>query len=163
MRDTEKPKIYHPNFKKGSWMTNHKFLTIKISDALSGIKSFDAYIDGEWILMEYDLKRKQLSYDFRDKKLVGSKHIFKLVVSDHVGNTKNLQLYVLQKVSFISVRKFLFVVFLVPVVVFSQKTAIVKGFVTNKQNKPIENVTVSFDNTGTSTKKKMAIMRSEYL
>ena len=50
-------------------------------------------------------------------------------------------------------RKFLFVVFLVPVVVFSQKTAIVKGFVTNKQNKPIENVTVSFDNTGTSTKK----------
>ena len=88
MRDTEKPKIYHPNFKKGSWMTNYKFLTIKISDALSGIKSFDAYIDGEWILMEYDLKRKQLSYDFRDKKLVGSKHIFKLVVSDHVGNTK---------------------------------------------------------------------------
>ena len=37
-------------------MTNHKFLTIKISDALSGIKSYDAYIDGEWILMEYDLK-----------------------------------------------------------------------------------------------------------
>ena len=76
MRDTEKPKIYHPNFKKGSWMTNYKFLTIKISDALSGIKSFDAYIDGEWILMEYDLKRKQLSSDFSDNKLVGSKHIF---------------------------------------------------------------------------------------
>ena len=41
----------------------------------------------EWILMEYDLKKKKLSYDFRDKKLVGSKHIFKLVVSDNVGNT----------------------------------------------------------------------------
>ena len=50
-------------------------------------------------------------------------------------------------------RRFLFVLFLAPVVVFSQKTAIVKGFVTNKQNKPIENVTVSFENTGTTTKK----------
>jgi hypothetical protein len=38
-------------------------------------------------LMEYDVKKKKLSYDFRDKKLVGSKHIFKLVVSDNVGNT----------------------------------------------------------------------------
>lgn len=85
--DKEKPKIYNPNFQEGVWMTNHKYLTIRISDAQSGIKSYEAYIDDEWILMEYDLKKKKLSYDFRDKKLVGSKHIFKLVVSDNVGNT----------------------------------------------------------------------------
>lgn len=87
LKDTIKPKIYKPNFQKGTWMTNHKYLSIKISDSQSGIKSFDAFIDGEWILMEYDLKKKKLSYDFRDKKLVGSKHIFKLVVLDNVGNT----------------------------------------------------------------------------
>lgn len=85
--DKQKPKIYNPNFKNGSWMSNHNYLTIRISDAQSGIKSYDAFIDDEWILMEYDLKKKKLSYDFRDKKLVGSKHIFKLVVSDNVGNT----------------------------------------------------------------------------
>lgn len=85
--DTEKPKIYNPNFQDGVWMTNYKYLTIRISDAQSGIKSYQAFIDDEWILMEYDLKKKKLSYDFRDKKLVGSKHIFKLVVSDNVGNT----------------------------------------------------------------------------
>jgi hypothetical protein len=85
--DKEKPKIYNPNFQDGVWMTNHKYLTIRISDAQSGIKSYEAYIDDEWILMEYDLKKKKLSYDFRDKKLVGSKHIFKLVVLDNVGNT----------------------------------------------------------------------------
>lgn len=87
LSDTQKPKIYNANFKDGTWMTNHKYLSIRISDAQSGIKSYEAYIDDEWVLMEYDLKKKKLSYDFRDKKLVGSKHIFKLVVSDNVGNT----------------------------------------------------------------------------
>ena len=85
--DDQKPKIYNPNFKKDQWITKLKYLTIRISDAHSGIKSYEAFIDDEWILMEYDLKKKKLSYDFRDKKLVGSKHIFKLVVSDNVGNT----------------------------------------------------------------------------
>jgi hypothetical protein len=87
LKDTIPPKIYNPNFKNESWISNHKYLAIKISDAQSGIKSYKAFIDDEWILMEYDLKKKKLSYDFRDKKLVGSKHIFKLVVSDNVGNT----------------------------------------------------------------------------
>jgi len=85
--DNQKPKIYNPNFKENAWVTRLKFLTIRISDSQSGIKSYEAFIDDEWILMEYDLKKKKLSYDFRDKKLVGSKHIFKLVVSDNVGNT----------------------------------------------------------------------------
>lgn len=87
LKDTIKPRIYNPNFQEGIWMTNHKKLTIRISDSQTGIKSYEAFIDDEWILMEYDLKKKKLTYDFRDKKLVGNKHIFKLVVSDNVGNT----------------------------------------------------------------------------
>ena len=85
--DNNKPKIYGANFNNGDWVSRLKFLTVKISDLESGINSFNAYIDNEWVLMEYDLKNKKLSYDFSDKKLVGSKHIFKLVVFDNVGNT----------------------------------------------------------------------------
>ena len=85
--DNELPKIYNLNFKNNNWVSKLNYLTIKISDTQSGIKSYEAFIDDEWILMEYDLKKKKLSYDFRDKKLVGSNHIFKLVVSDNVGNT----------------------------------------------------------------------------
>ncbi len=85
--DNQPPKIYNPNFKNGDWISNYRYLSVKISDLQSGIKSYEAYIDNEWILMEYDVKKKKLSYDFSDKKLVGSKHIFKLVVSDNVGNT----------------------------------------------------------------------------
>ena len=87
LTDNQIPKIYNPNFKSNDWVSRLRYLSIKISDSQSGIKSYEAYIDNEWILMEYDVKKKKLSYDFRDKKLVGSKHIFKLVVSDNVGNT----------------------------------------------------------------------------
>ena len=85
--DNDLPKIYNPNFKNNNWISKLNYLTIKISDTQSGIKSYKAFIDNEWILMEYDVKKKKLSYNFNDKKLVGSKHIFKLVVSDNVGNT----------------------------------------------------------------------------
>ena len=37
--------------------------------------------------MEFNHKKGVLTYNFNDKKLVGSKHIFKIVVSDNVGNT----------------------------------------------------------------------------
>ena len=47
-------------------------------------------MDGEWILMEYDLKKKQIVYDFKDKKLVGAKHQLKIEVEDNVGNTNTL-------------------------------------------------------------------------
>jgi hypothetical protein len=85
--DNELPKIYNLNFKNNNWVSKLNYLTIKISDTQSGIKSYEAFIDDEWILMEYDVKKKKISYNFSDKKLVGSKHIFKLVVSDNVGNT----------------------------------------------------------------------------
>lgn len=85
--DNQIPKIYSCNFKNNDWISNYRYLTIKISDSQSGIKSYDGFIDDQWILMEYDVKLKKLTYDFNDKKLVGSKHIFKLVVSDNVGNT----------------------------------------------------------------------------
>jgi len=91
LKDLSKPKIYGANFKNGNWLTKVPYLTVKISDTGSGIKSYNAYIDDEWILMEYDLKRKRLKYNFKDKKLVGSKHIFKLVVSDNVGNTNTYE------------------------------------------------------------------------
>lgn len=37
---------------------------------------------------------------------------------------------------------------------FAQNTTIIKGFVTNKQNSPVENVSVSYLNKGTTTNEK---------
>ena len=63
---------------------------MKIEDKKTGIKSYRATIDGQWILMEYDLKKKQIVYDFKDKKLVGAKHLLEIEVEDNVGNTNTL-------------------------------------------------------------------------
>jgi hypothetical protein len=51
------------------------------------------------------------------------------------------------------VRKLLFFLLFIPAIVCAQKTAIVKGFVKNKQNQALENVSVTFGNSGTTTKK----------
>ncbi|CAM1333027.1 M23 family metallopeptidase [Tenacibaculum aestuariivivum] len=88
--DTTKPIIKLYNFKNGQWLSKNNTLKVKISDKKSGIKNYTATIDGSWILMEYNHKKGILTYNFEDKKLIGSKHIFKLVVSDNVGNLETV-------------------------------------------------------------------------
>ena len=90
LSDKEKPKINLVNFKDNQWLSKLNFLKVKIKDKKSGIKSYKAYIDDEWILMEYNHKKGILSYDFKDKTLIGSKHLFQILVSDNVGNTNTL-------------------------------------------------------------------------
>ncbi|MFK8060208.1 MAG: carboxypeptidase-like regulatory domain-containing protein [Polaribacter sp.] len=49
-------------------------------------------------------------------------------------------------------KAFLFLLFL-PLFAFAQKTTILKGFVTNSDKKPIEGVSIKYNNTGTTTDK----------
>ena len=90
LSDKQKPTIYLRNFKSGQWITKHSKIIVKIEDKTTGIKSYKATLDGEWILMEYDLKKKQIVYQFKDKKLVGAKHQLEIEVEDNVGNTNTL-------------------------------------------------------------------------
>jgi len=89
--DTKKPTIQLKNFKNGQWITSYRFLKVKIKDDLTGVKSYKAYIDGQWILMEYEPKKGLLTYDFNDFKYRAlpkkAKHKIKIVVSDYVNNT----------------------------------------------------------------------------
>ena len=88
--DKQKPKIKLLYFKDNQSLENSKSLKVRISDDDSGIKSWRATIDDEWVLMQYNHKKGILTYNFNDKKLVGNKHIFKLVVEDNVGNTNEV-------------------------------------------------------------------------
>lgn len=90
LSDKQKPTIYLKNFKNDQWITKHTEIIVKIEDKETGIKSYKATLDGEWILMEYDLKKKQIVYQFKDKKLVDSKHQLEIEVEDNVGNTNTL-------------------------------------------------------------------------
>jgi hypothetical protein len=85
--DTLPPRIVPLNIAEGKVMTGIPKINFKISDNLSGIKTFRATIDGRWVLMEYDAKRATLWHTF-DEGIVAGKHQFQLVVSDMKQNVK---------------------------------------------------------------------------
>jgi len=84
--DSISPNIKPLNFTSNGNLTNYRYLKFKISDKQTGIKSYNGYIDGEWILLEYDYKKGTLTYNFSDKKLKGKHHRLKVIVTDNVGN-----------------------------------------------------------------------------
>lgn len=85
--DTVAPVITSLNLKDGMSVAGLSKLSFKISDNLSGIRSFNATIDGQWVLMEYDPKRA-LTWHTLDKALPKGKHHFQYVVIDMKGNSK---------------------------------------------------------------------------
>ncbi len=62
-------------------------ISFKIGDNLSGIKSFNGYIDGKWALMEFDAKTANLWHSF-DENTKPGKHTLELVVADMKDNVR---------------------------------------------------------------------------
>ncbi|BFP42630.1 M23 family metallopeptidase [Flavobacteriaceae bacterium GF1] len=90
-KDTVPPKVNPRNFKPNQWLNNYRYLSLTISDDLSGIRSYDAYLNGEWILMEYEPKKKTITYNFDDKTVEQTQCDLKVVVTDNVGNTTTFE------------------------------------------------------------------------
>ncbi|SEA12543.1 M23 family metallopeptidase [Psychroflexus halocasei] len=86
--DNEKPTIKPINFRDGKWMSNYRYLKLKIDDAETGIDAFRATVNGKFILMEYDYKTKILTHDFNDNVVTDTRNKLKVVVTDKVGNTR---------------------------------------------------------------------------
>ncbi|MDB4289714.1 M23 family metallopeptidase [Flavobacteriaceae bacterium] len=89
--DDENPKIEAINFKNGSWISNYRYLKVKISDEISGIKNYRATINDQWILMEYDTKTQMLTHDFNDEIITDTKNNLKIIVTDNVGNSSTFE------------------------------------------------------------------------
>ncbi|NND15625.1 MAG: M23 family metallopeptidase [Eudoraea sp.] len=86
-KDTLAPSIRAKNFKDKQWLTNYHYLSLRISDDLSGINSYSATLNGQWILMEYEPKTKTITYNFDDKILNTTQCDLRVEVTDNVGNT----------------------------------------------------------------------------
>ena len=86
-KDSLAPTIKPLNFKDQQWMSNYKFLEVEVDDEFSGIKSYQATINGQWILMEHEPKDKTLIYNFSDIEFDQTQLNFELEVEDQVGNT----------------------------------------------------------------------------
>ena len=90
LTDTVKPRIFGLSFKENDNLDLVDSFTAYISDDLSGIKSYNAYLNGKWILMAYDYKTKSLIHYFSDNVFEDGKNLLKIIVTDKTGNTTNL-------------------------------------------------------------------------
>ncbi|MBD3863916.1 M23 family metallopeptidase [Olleya marilimosa] len=90
-RDTVNPTITPVSFKDGQWLSKYRFLKVKIDDEHTGISNYRATLNGQWILMEYDYKKKTLTYDFNDKVVTDTKNNLKIIVTDNVGNSTTFE------------------------------------------------------------------------
>ena len=91
--DSVAPKVTASNFKDGQSVKQLKSLRFKISDDMTGIETYDIYLDDVWVLGQYDAKNALLYYEFDEKMKAGTNNV-KVVVTDGVGNTTILKMKV---------------------------------------------------------------------
>jgi hypothetical protein len=84
--DTIAPKIISTKAIQGKLLKD-RYLVFKITDDLSGIKSYNGYINEKWVLFEYDAKTNRIIYEMNDNEMLEGKNDLKLIVSDNLGNS----------------------------------------------------------------------------
>ena len=85
--DKTPPVIAPLSIKDKKTLTDKTKVQFRITDDLSGIKSYRGEIDGKWVLFEYDPRSKLLTYEFdKEKMAFGKQHLLRLVVTDNKGN-----------------------------------------------------------------------------
>jgi hypothetical protein len=85
--DTTAPVISPLTLNNNSNHTNGNKISFKITDELSGINTYNGYIDNKWALFEYDAKSNTISYFFDPERITkNSRHTLEIVVTDYKNN-----------------------------------------------------------------------------
>jgi murein DD-endopeptidase MepM/ murein hydrolase activator NlpD len=87
LKDTIAPKLKITKNIDGKWISNQNDIQFIVSDDLSGVNTYNGYLNGKWILLEYETKTKKLIHHFADGIVAEGKNDLKLVVTDNVGNS----------------------------------------------------------------------------
>jgi hypothetical protein len=88
--DTLAPKISMSKPIEGKWVSDNT-IQFHISDVSSGIKSYNGYLNGKWVLFEYDNKTTKITHTFNDEFLLEGANELKIIVSDNVGNSTTFE------------------------------------------------------------------------
>ena len=80
------PPVIRPvtNFNKKSYLENG-IIQFRITDNLSGIKTYKGYLNGKWVLMSFDGKSSRLTLDLEGLTLPGENTLI-IELEDSVGN-----------------------------------------------------------------------------
>ena len=85
--DTVAPKLKVKSFAYDLSLATNMSFTVK--DDLSGLSTYNAFVDGSWVLLEYDPKNNRLTHFF-DGKIAPGTHLLELIVEDSVKNENRL-------------------------------------------------------------------------
>jgi len=88
--DEEKPTIKAGNFKRGNTYTAQSSLTFRVSDNLSGIKSYNARLNGRWSVINLD-KNRFIFSDFTNA--IKGRNTLIIAVEDKAGNFVEYETY----------------------------------------------------------------------
>ncbi len=83
--DTTAPTVRPVNFSEGKPIKINT-LKVKIGDNLAGVETYNCYLNGNWILGEYDGKTGTVSINTSDKLKSGANKL-RVTVTDGTGNT----------------------------------------------------------------------------
>ncbi len=86
--DTIAPVIKIAKPIQDKWISDMKSIQFTIGDSLSGIKSYNGYLNGNWVLFEYDNKTRKITHQFdADSMVEEGANDLKIEVIDNVGNS----------------------------------------------------------------------------
>ncbi|KQB43042.1 M23 family metallopeptidase [Flavobacterium aquidurense] len=85
--DTIAPTIKIAKPIEGKWISDQKKIAFTINDSSSGIKSYNGYLNGKWILFEYENKTRKITHTFDDSIVAEGANDLKIEVVDNVGNS----------------------------------------------------------------------------
>lgn len=84
--DTVPPRIRPRNIRNNANMQGNQYIEFEISDDLSGINTYDIYINDVWVLPQYEPKDRSIKYYFDEYVPKNQRHNLKFIVTDRVGN-----------------------------------------------------------------------------
>lgn len=85
MADTTAPQLISNTIKPGQ-LLSAKSVSFTMTDKLSGIDTYNFYLDDKWIIADYDAKSDTVKIDLGN--LSKGEHILKAIVTDKVQNKK---------------------------------------------------------------------------
>jgi hypothetical protein len=90
-KDITPPVVYQSKSIEGKNLSDRKTIDFSIKDEMSGIKSYNGYLNGRWILFEYDFKTKKITHYFDDGIVAEGRNDLKIVITDYVGNSTTFE------------------------------------------------------------------------
>ena len=85
-RDSILPEIRPLNFSNKSNVRSNKTITLRLKDDKSGIKNYEAYLNGNWALFEYEPKQNLIFHDLSDSIIKDGENDLLIEFEDGVGN-----------------------------------------------------------------------------